>query len=213
MTTKIRILIADDHDALRAGLCAIFAKTEFDVVAQAKSGKEAFQLALEHEPSLALLDVRMPDGDGLNCLARIKLEIPQTQVVMFSGFDNPTFLARAVALGAAGYVLKDVSREELLRSVRSVTKGEQVWPAGGIESIASTLTSFQSLNTDEEIALTKRESEVLKQMSFGLSNREISQLLGISYETVKEHVQHILQKLGVADRTQAAVWAVRRQII
>lgn len=209
----IRILIADDHDALRAGLCAIFSQTEFDVVAEAAGGKVAFQLALEHQPELALLDVRMPDGDGLSCLARLKLDVPQTRVVMFSGYDNPTFLARAVALGAAGYLLKSIPRAEILRAMRAVAQGEQVWPPGGIESIQSSFVMPQPINNDKEVSLTKRECEVLKQMAFGLTNREIAQALGISYETAKEHVQHVLQKLGVADRTQAAVWAVRQQII
>lgn len=208
----ISVLIADDHEAVRLGLRAIFEGTEFDVVAEAASGKEAFRLALEHKPRVALLDVRMPDGDGLSCLARLKLDLPETQVVMFSGYDNPTFIARAVALGASGYLMKGISRSELLEGLRIAATGEPIWPRSKLQSITRVLVAPQT-NTDAEVSLTKREREVLKQMAYGLTNREIAQSLEISYETVKEHVQHILQKIGVADRTQAAVWAVRQNLV
>lgn len=209
----IRTLIADDHDVLRAGLRAIFSPTEFNVVAEATNGQQALQLALEHRPDIAILDVRMPAGDGLSCLARLKLEVPQIRVLMFSSYDNPTFMARAVALGAAGYLLKNIPSAEFLRAMRRVAQGEQVWQPGEIENIQNSFVKPHPITTNEEVTLTKRECEVLNQMAFGLSNREISQALGIRYETVREHVQHILHKLGVADRTQAAVWAVRQQII
>lgn len=208
----IRLLIADDHEAVRLGLKAMFEGTDLEVVAEASSGKQAFQLALEHKPDVALLDVRMPDGDGLSCLARLKLDLPDTRVVMFSGYDNPTFIARAVALGAAGYLMKDIARDELIESLRIVGTGGMVWSRNKLQSITRVLVAPQA-STDAEVALTKREREVLKQMAFGLTNREIALSLEISYETVKEHVQHILQKIGVADRTQAAVWAVRKNIV
>lgn len=212
LAMAIRVLIADDHEAVRLGLRAMFEGTDLEVVAEASSGKQAFQLALEHKPDVALLDVRMPDGDGLSCLARLKLDLPDTRVVMFSGYDNPTFIARAVALGAAGYLMKDIARDELIESLRIVGTGGMVWSRNKLQSITRVLVAPQT-STDAEVALTKREREVLKQMAFGLTNREIALSLEISYETVKEHVQHILQKIGVADRTQAAVWAVRKNIV
>jgi DNA-binding NarL/FixJ family response regulator len=208
----IPILIADDHEVVRLGLRTMFEGTEFDVVAEAASGKEAFQLAVDHKPVVALLDVRMPNGDGLSCLARLKLDLPETQVVMFSAYDNPTFIARAVALGATGYLMKDIRRDELLESLRAVAAGEPIWSRSKLQNITRVLLAPQT-TTDAEVALTKREREVLKQMAFGLTNREIALSLGISYETVKEHVQHILQKIGVSDRTQAAVWAVRQNLV
>src|SRR5690242_5584429 len=103
----IRLLIADDHEALRLGLAAMLTDTDVHLVAAAESGKQAFDLANKYHPDVALLDVRMPDGDGLSCLARIKMDLPKIQVVMFSAYENPTFIARAVALGASGYILKD----------------------------------------------------------------------------------------------------------
>lgn len=208
----IRILIADDHEVVRVGLTAMFSGTDFDVVGTAASGKEAFALARKLRPDLALLDVRMPKGDGLSCLARLKLELPETQVVLFSGYDNPTFVARAVALGASGYLMKDASHDEILDALRTVSTGGMVWSRKKLQRVTRVLTTPQS-NADAEIELTPREREIIKQLGYGLTNKEIGKSLGISYETVKEHVQNILRKIGVADRTQAAIWAVRRNLV
>jgi len=208
----IRILIADDHEVVRTGLIAMLSGTDFDVVGTAASGKEAFALAKKLRPDLALLDVRMPKGDGLSCLARLKLELPETHVVLFSGYDNPTYIARAVALGASGYLMKDASRDEILDALRTVSTGGMVWSRKKLQRVTRVLTTPQS-NADAEIALTPREREIIKQLGYGLTNKEIGKSLGISYETVKEHVQNILRKIGVADRTQAAIWAVRRNLV
>jgi DNA-binding NarL/FixJ family response regulator len=154
----------------------------------------------------------MPDGDGLSCLARIKTEDPDLPVLMFSTHDNPTYVARAVALGAAGFLLKRCSREQIIEAIHIAAQGEQVWTREELRRVTGAL-STPRLPVDVEVPLTKRENEVLKQLAFGLTNKEIAQSLGISYETVKEHVQHILRKIGVSDRTQAAVWAVRKGLV
>ncbi|HMP05395.1 MAG TPA: response regulator transcription factor, partial [Lacipirellulaceae bacterium] len=161
-----------------------------------------------YRPDVVLLDVRMVGGDGLAALGRLRGELPQVPVVMFSGYDNPTYMARAAALGAAGYVVKSAGGEEIAAAVTQAAAGETLWPRGGPRRMLSAAAATRS--ADLETALTRRENEVLKQLALGLSNKEIAQALNISYETVKEHVQHILRKLGVADRTQAAVWAVRK---
>src|SRR4030042_4616105 len=113
----INILIADDHEVVRAGLKCLFQGTEIRVVAEAEDGSSAYRMALKHKPDLVLLDVRMPECDGLSCLARIKLDLPDTPVVMFSTYDNPTYGARAVALGAAGYVSKSATREQIISAI------------------------------------------------------------------------------------------------
>lgn len=208
----IELLIADDHEVVRAGLARLLEGTEIRIVAEAADGNAALALALEHRPHLILLDVRMPDGDGLNGLARCKSELPDTPVVMFSTFDNPTYVARAVALGAAGYLLKSASRVEIIDAIQAAARGETLWSREELRRVSGSLSAPRSV-VDSDVPLTKRESEVLKQLAFGLTNKEIAQALGISYETVKEHVQHVLKKLGVADRTQAAVWAVRNDIV
>jgi DNA-binding NarL/FixJ family response regulator len=128
---------------------------------------------------------------------------------MFSGYENPTYIARAVALGALGCVLKTASSKEILAAVKAVAKGDNIWTPELLRRVSgSLLTSGKA-----DVPLTKREGEVLKQLALGLTNKEIAHALGISYETVKEHVQHILRKLGVSDRTQAAVWAVRKNLV
>jgi DNA-binding NarL/FixJ family response regulator len=167
---------------------------------------------MKNRPDLAMLDIRMPEGDGLSCLARIKGERPDMPVLMFSSYDNPTYLARALALGAAGYLSKQAAGKDVLNAVRTVAEGGTTWSRDDLRRVTGALTTPVDAK-DVEVALTKREGEVLKQLALGLTNREIARSLRISYETVKEHVQHILQKLGVSDRTQAAVWAVRKKLV
>jgi DNA-binding NarL/FixJ family response regulator len=208
----IDIVIADDHEVVRTGLRAMLEGTDIRIVAEAVNGNAAYKLAVKHRPDVILLDVRMADGDGLNCLARIKLEQPELPVVMFSAFDNPTYVARAVALGAAGYVSKAASRSEIISAIQSAAGGESIWSRDELRRVTGALAAPRS-GAEIDVSLTKREGEVLKQLALGLTNKEIAQSLGISYETVKEHVQHILRKIGVSDRTQAAVWAVRKELV
>ena len=207
----INLVIADDHEVVRVGLKTLLSGTDIHIIAEASDGNAAFKLANKHRPDLVLLDVRMPDGDGLSCLARIKLDLANVPVVMFSAFDNPTYIARAVALGAAGYILKSAKREEIISAIRAAATGETIWSREELRRVTGALAAPRK--GDGDVPLTKRESEVLKQLAFGLTNKEIAQSLGISYETVKEHVQHILRKVGVSDRTQAAVWAVRKNLV
>lgn len=207
---SIRLLIADDHEVVRAGLKSLLADVQdIQIVAEATDGEDALRQAHRHRPQVVLMDVRMVGGDGLAALGRLREELPAVPVVMFSAYDNPTYMARAAALGAAGYLVKSASRDEIIAAVRQAGAGESLWSREGLRRAGSATLPARA-TADLETALTKREAEVLKQLALGLSNKEIAQALEISYETVKEHVQHILRKLGVADRTQAAVWAVRK---
>ncbi len=206
---SIRMLIADDHAVVRAGVRSLVAETDIEVLAEATNGQETLQLALQLHPDLVLLDVRMPGHDGIACLGRLRAELPALPVLMFSAYDNPTYIARAVALGAAGYLIKTCSDDELLSAIRRSAAGESIWTREELRRVTGALSTPRGA-VDLEVPLTKRENEVLKQLALGLSNKEIARVLSISYETVKEHVQHILRKVGVADRTQAAVWAVRK---
>jgi len=208
----IRMLIADDHAVTRAGLRSMVQDTDIELVAEAADGNQALQLALKHHPDVVLLDVRMPECDGITCLGRIRAELPKVHVLMFSAHDNPTYVARAVALGAAGYLVKTASQRELLAAIRRSAAGDSIWTREELRRVTGAL-STPRVSVDLEAPLTKRESEVLKQLALGLSNKEIALGLSISYETVKEHVQHILRKVGVSDRTQAAVWAVRNGLL
>jgi len=208
----IRILIADDHEVVRCGLRSLVQTSDVEVAGEASTGDEAVQLVGSLRPDVLLLDIRLPDGDGLKTLGRIKLDYPDLPVLMFSAYDNPTYVARAVALGASGYLLKDTSRDDLLNVIRKAAAGEDVWTRDELRRVTGALATPR-LAADVEVPLTQRESEVLRQLALGLTNKEIAQSLHISYETVKEHVQHILRKIGVSDRTQAAVWAVRKGLV
>ena len=208
----VRVLVSDDHHVVRVGLNAMFAGTDVEIVAEASSGAETLRQVALQDIDLVLLDVRMPDGDGLNVLSRLKDEKPDLPVLMISTFDNATYMARSVALGANGFVLKDVEKETLLAVVRKAATGEMVWRREDLRRVTGAL-STPRMPVDVEVTLTQRESEVLHQLAHGLTNKQIAEALSISYETVKEHVQHILRKIGVSDRTQAAVWAVRQGLV
>jgi len=209
---KIRLLIADDHEVVRCGLRTLLAGTEVEVAAEVGTGEEVVKYALQNSPDVVLMDIRMPNGDGLTALGRIKLEKPEMPILMLSTFDNPTYIARSVALGASGFLLKGCTREELLNAIRTAARGESAWTRDELRRVTGALATPR-LTADVEVPLTQRESEVLRQLAYGLTNKEIAQALHISYETVKEHVQHILRKIGVSDRTQAAVWAVRKELV
>jgi len=208
----IRLLIADDHEVVRSGLLSLMQGTDIEVIAEATTGHEAVRLARERKPDVALIDIRMNGGDGLEALERIKADRPDLPVLILSTYDNPTYVARAAALKASGYVLKGADREQLLTSIRRAAAGETAWSPGDMRRVAGALSTAR-VEGNIDAPLTKRESEVLRQMAFGLSNKEIALALQIGYETVKEHVQHILRKVGVTDRTQAAVWAVRNGLV
>ncbi len=209
---SIRILVADDHEVVRSGLKSLLHGTDIKIVAEAATGEAALRLTLKHNPDVVLLDVRMADGDGLTALGRIKLDRPAQAILMWSAFDNPTYVARAVAFGANGYIVKSASKEKLVEAIRTVATGETTWTREELRRVTGALATPR-LSADVEVPLTQRESEVLRQLASGATNKEIALALHISYETVKEHVQHILRKIGVSDRTQAAVWAVRKSLV
>ena len=207
-----RILVVDDHEVIRMGLRVLFENTDIEIAAEASTASEALEAIGATNPDVVLLDIRMEGGDGLNALGRLKLDHPDLPVILFSAYDNPTYIARAVALGASGYVLKSAPPERLIEALRTALSGESAWTREELRRVTGALATPR-LSQDIEVPLTQRESEVLRQMALGLTNKEIAKMLGISYETVKEHVQHILRKVGVTDRTQAAVWAVRKNLV
>lgn len=217
-SSAIRVLLVDDHAIWRGGVKSLLEDTEFEVVGEAASGREA--IALTHElceagtpPQLILLDIRMGGSDGLDALAILKQKHPTTVVVMLTTYDNPTYMARAVVNGASGYLLKGVERDEMISTLRQVVDGHSLLNS---RDLVRSLRGIdpQSIGAEDLIhPLTEREIEVLRLLSTGLSNRDIAPLLFISESTVKTHVEHIIRKLGVSDRVQAAVWAARHGLI
>lgn len=209
---SVRLLIADDHEVIRTGLITLLQGSGIEVVGQAATGKETVKLAEQLKPDVVLLDIRMPDGDGLSTLEKLRQKVPSTKVVMLSTYDNPTYVARAVALGAADFVLKGATREAIIETIKAAAAGESPSRSGELRRVASTMKIRQVVD-DDEVPLTQRETQVLRHVALGLSNKEIGRSLEISVETVKEHVQNILRKIAVNDRTQAAVWAVRKGLV
>ena len=208
----IKILVVDDHKVVRRGLISVLQGPEVEIVGEAATGDEAIEKAFQHHPYVVLMDIRMPERDGLSALEKIRERQPETSVVMLTAYENPTYVARSVALGAADFVLKSATPQELVATVHRVARGEEPPEASLLRRVKRVMRRRHEREEDG-IPLTNRELQVLRHVALGLSNREIGQSLDISIETVKEHVQNILRKLDVNDRTQAAVWAVRRGVV
>lgn len=207
-----RLLIADAHVLVREGLRDLLRDADVVVVAEAAAAEEAVRLSRQSGPEVALLEIFMSGGDGFEALSGLKTECPNVSILMFSAYDNPAFIARAFALGAAGYLLKSASGEAIVQAIHDVAAGRDIWSRETLRRVTGTFVSSR-IAADVEVSLTQRETEVLGRLAEGLTNKDIARALRISYETVKEHVQHILFKIGVADRTQAAIWAVRKGIV
>jgi DNA-binding NarL/FixJ family response regulator len=201
----IRILIAEDHPIFRQGIVAII-ETEpgMTVVAQAKDGREAVELFRRHRPDIALIDLKMPELDGVGAITAIHAEFPRANVLVLTTFDRDEDIYRSLRAGARAYLLKDAPAEELLAAIRDVCGGHRHLSAEVAEKLAERVTYPE---------LTERERDVLRLMAEGKSNRQIGSALFISEGTVKTHVNNILGKLGVEDRTQAVTTALRRGLV
>ncbi|MEX0714883.1 MAG: response regulator transcription factor [Pirellulales bacterium] len=208
----IRVLVVDDHEVVRSGLASLLEGTQVEVVALASGGDEALPLARRHRPDIVLLDIRMNGMDGLATLEELRRTVPECRVIMLSSYDNPTYVARANALGASDYLLKGSTREQLLGAIAAVAAGKAPSDVGEMRRVAGAMAARKKQD-NVDVALTQRETQVLRHLALGLSNKEIGRSLSISIETVKEHVQHLLRKIDAADRTQAAVWAVRKGLV
>ena len=218
---KIKVLLADDHPVVREGLRTMLATVpDIEVVAEASDGLEAIDKVNECHPEVVLMDLRMPNMDGLEATKRIRSQFPATAVIVLTILDNDAYIVDAVRAGAVGYLLKDTSRDLLINAIRAVTSGgmliktcllrEAMLSLANASGDQSKSKHTGSASLDE---LTRRENEVLRQVVLGRSNKEIGQELSISEDTAKKHVQTIMLKMGVSDRTQAAVKAVRAGLV
>ena len=204
-TSTIRILVVDDHVVVRQGLVALLKITPgMTVVAEAANGKQALQLFLEHRPDVTLMDLRLPELDGVGAIIEIRKAAPQARIIVLTTFDGDENIYRALQAGAKGYLLKDMSGDELMEAIRRVHAGKTTIPPVIAERLAERMSGP---------GLTNRELDVLKLIVKGRSNKEIGNELSISEATVKTHINSILSKMAVSDRTQAATSALQRGIV
>ena len=213
MAEPIRILIADDHPVVRDGLAAMLGtQPDFEVVATAANGQEAVRLAAELQPDVVLLDLEMPELDGVAALARMRTARPDVRALVFTAFDTDERILAAVRAGAQGYFLKGAPRDELFRAVRIVSEGGSLLQP----VVATKLLRRMATTAGAEppaAALTGREAQVLRLLAQGRANKEIAAELVISERTVKFHVSSILSKLGAGNRTEAVKLAVQRGLV
>ena len=201
----LRIMIADDHFVVRMGLTAVVnTQPDMTVIAEATNGKQAVEMYAQHRPDVVLMDVRMPEMDGIEAITDIRKDYQDARFIVLTTYDGDEDIYRALQAGARAYLLKDMLRDELVEAIRAVYAGQRRIPAEVASRLAERMTRTQ---------LTARELEVLKHIAQGKSNKIIAADLSISEGTVKIHVNNILSKLGVSDRTHAATFALQRGII
>ena len=204
----IRLLIVDDHPVVRAGLLGMLTgEDDFEVVGEARDGAEAVDRAALLEPDVVLMDLRMPNLDGVSATERIRVRRPETQVLVLTTYDTDSDILRALDVGAVGCLLKDAPREELFRAVRAAARGESVLAPAVLSLVMS------RMRAPAAETLSDREVEVLRLVARGASNKEAARELFISETTVKTHLSHIFTKLGVDDRTAAVTVALDRGIL
>ncbi|MFT4113735.1 response regulator [Silvibacterium sp.] len=205
MAETIRILVVDDHKIVRQGLVALLnTVSDFEVIAEASDGLEAVEVWRQHKPDVTLMDLRLPGLGGADSISRIREFAPAARIIVLTTFDGDEDIYRALQAGARGYLLKGMDLDELTEAIHAVHSGRSRIPAQVAEKLAERMGGP---------GLTTRELEVLKRIVAGRSNKEIASDLFISEATVKTHVNSILGKLGVADRTHAATTALQRGIV
>jgi len=210
---KTRLMIVDDHEVVRMGLrAALDVEPDFTVVAEAANGREAIEKARAHRPDIVLMDVRMEGMDGIEACREVRSELPETKVLMLTSFAEEETVVAAVLAGAAGYVLKNVARARLLEALRAVAAGESLLDSKVTKGLLEKLMAARAA-PDDDGELTAREREVLVLIAEGATNKEIAAKLVVSDNTARNHVSHILSKLGFSRRSEAAAYAVKKGLV
>jgi len=202
---RIRVLVADDHPVVRAGLAAVIAEeADLELVAQAENGERGVALFREHRPDVVLMDLRMPIMDGVQAIRAITAEFPAARILALTTYEGDADIRRALEAGARGYLLKDMLLTDVITAIRAVRRGDRVIPT----AVAARLAEFP-----ERSDLTERELEVLQLVARGLSNKQVARAIGRAEETVKIHLKNMFAKLDVADRTEAVTVGLARGLI
>jgi len=203
--THIRVICVDDHPLVRKGIASILAnEADMLLVAEGGNGREAVELFRMHQPDVVLMDLRMPQLDGIEATREIRRESPDARIIALTSYDGDQDIYRALEAGVRGYILKEMVHTEVVRAIRTVTSGKRLMPP----EVAERLSEYFP-----QVVLTPREVEVLKLVARGLANKEIADKLGTASGTIKMHVQNILEKLGASDRTHAVTIALERGIL
>jgi DNA-binding NarL/FixJ family response regulator len=201
----IRVLCVDDHPLVRKGIASILAnEADMELVAEAGNGREAVELFRLHHPDVTLMDLRMPEMDGIEATRAIRQQDPEARIIALTSYDGDQEIYRALEAGVRGYLLKEMVHTEVLRAIRTVQSGKRLMP----QEVSDRLSEYFP-----QSALTPREIEVLTLVARGLANKEIAEQLGTASGTIKMHIQNILGKLGAADRTHAVTIAIQRGIL
>ncbi len=204
-TTPIKVLCVDDHPLVRKGIASILANEEdMQLVGEAGNGREAVELFRQSHPDVTLMDLRMPDMDGVQATRTIRQEFPEARIIALTSYDGDQDIYRALEAGVRGYMLKEMVHTDVLRAIRAVYSGKRLMP----HEVAQRLSEYFP-----QVALTPREVEVLGFVARGLANKEIADKLGTASGTIKMHIQNILEKLDASDRTHAVTIAIQRGIL
>lgn len=209
----IRLMLADDHRMLREGLSRSMTEHGFDVVGEARDGVEAVNMAYGLKPDVILMDVTMPEMDGVEACRQVRTLVPETRVVMLTMHADQDVLANAIRAGACGYLVKDCSTEEIADAVRMAANGDTALSPQLAASMLDEVRKLDQMPSRDDRVVTKREEEVLQLIADGCSTAEVAEQLYISQKTVKNHLASIYQKLDARDRTQAVLQAVRMGIV
>jgi len=215
MTTKIRILIADDHTLLRNGICALLEdEQDMVIVGEANDGREAVRLADQFKPNVVLMDIAMPLLNGLEATRQIKREHPEINVLVLTMYDHEEYFRQMLAVGASGYIIKRAAASELVSAIRAVYNGEAVLsPAITRLLLEDYLNHDIRSEKDDPNALSSREREVLQLIAEGKTSREIAEILHLSVKTVQSHRTNLMQKLDLHDRGDLIKYAIQKKII
>jgi DNA-binding NarL/FixJ family response regulator len=211
--TRTRILITDDHAVVREGLSAMLSREkDFQVVGEAINGREAIEKARELKPDMVLMDLRMPEIDGIEAMRQIKAENPAVKFIILTTYDNDEYIFKGIEAGARAYLLKDAPREELFKAIRAVNRGESLIEPAIAGKVLDRFAELSRLAQAPE-TLSAQEVKVLTLMAKGSGNKLIASTMNIGESTVKTHIQNIFHKLGVNGRTEAVTEAIKKNII